>query len=115
MPPLRLRKPREFHWTHHAHAKMRHYQLSEGRVRRILHSPVRVEEGIAEGTIAFMQRGGTKQPYELWVMVQDTPQKRKVISAWRYPGITKERAPLPADVRSALSRLVEEAEGEEEE
>jgi hypothetical protein len=93
---------------------MRHYALSEGRVRRILHSPKRIEEGIAPGTIAFMQRGGTKQPYELWVMVQDTKDMRKVISAWRYPGITKERQPLPADVRSQLSRLVEEAEDDGE-
>lgn len=62
-------------------------------MRRILHSPKRVEEGIAPKTIAVMQSAGsTKHPYELWTMVQDIGKKRKVISAWRYPGVTKPRS-----------------------
>lgn len=108
-----IRKLRQLYWTRHARGKMMHYRLSEWRVRSIINSPKRVEEGIAPKTIAMMQRGGTKQPYELWVMIQDTKDMRKVISAWRYPGITKERQPLPAEVRHQLSQLVEEAEGEE--
>jgi hypothetical protein len=107
-----LRRTRELYWTRHARNKMQYYALSEGRVRRILHSPKRIEEGIAPGTIAFMQRGGTKRPYELWVMVQDTELRRKVISAWRYPGITKERQPLPADVVRGLQSAIAEAENE---
>ena len=69
---------------------MRFYGLSEARVRRILHSPNRTEEGIAPKTTAFMQSTGSKRhPYELWAMVQDAGSHRKVISAWRYPGVTK--------------------------
>ncbi len=96
-------------WTLHAQAKMRHYRLSPARVRHVLHAPVRVEEGIAPRTVAAMQpvslttfggRGGSggtsvkkdtwKQ--EIWVMVEDMPDGvRKVISAWRYPGVSKPR------------------------
>lgn len=87
------------YWTKHAKAKMRYYALSEQRVRRVLHSPSRVEEGIAEGTIALMQRAGSKKhPYEVWVMVKDEKAKRKIISAWRYPGITHPGEPLPEEI-----------------
>lgn len=83
-------------WTNHAQAKMRFYKLSEQRVKRVLNSPKRIEEGIAPNTIAMLQSAGSKKhPYEIWVMVQDKASKRKIISAWRYPGITKAGEPLP--------------------
>lgn len=104
-----LPRARSLTWTAHSRDKMRQYRLSEGRVRRILHSPHRVEEGIAEGTVAMMQQSTGKHPYELWVMVVDSPKERKVISAWRYPGVTKPRSPLPRAVRSALEDLIAEA------
>lgn len=94
-------------WTKHAKAKMRYYALSEQRVRRVLHSPSRVEEGIAEGTIALMQRAGSKKhPYEIWVMVKDEEAsrfdkltaRRKIISAWRYPGLTQPGEALPEEI-----------------
>jgi hypothetical protein len=85
-------------WTLHARAKMNFYRLSQGRVRRVLHSPRRVEEGVAPKTIAMMQpaslKTATTWTQEIWVMVQDAGAKRKVISAWRYPGVTKPRAVL---------------------
>jgi len=83
-------------WTNHSQAKMRHYRLTESRVKRVLDHPKRVEGGIAEKTVALMQTAGTaKHAYEIWVMVQDTPKRRKVISAWRYPGETKPGESLP--------------------
>lgn len=86
-------------WTKHAKAKMRYYALSEQRVRRVLHSPSRVEEGIAEGTVALMQRAGSKKhPHEIWVMVKDEKARRKIISAWRYPGITYPGESLPEEI-----------------
>ncbi|MBI3589738.1 MAG: hypothetical protein HY093_05010 [Candidatus Liptonbacteria bacterium] len=85
-----LKNPKTLTWTAHSRAKMRYYGLSEARVKRIIHSPKRIEEGIAPKTVAMMQSAGSpKHPYELWAMLQDVGQKRKVISAWRYPGITK--------------------------
>ena len=86
-------QPKTLHWTFHSRAKMRQYGLSEQRVRRILHAPARIEEGVAPRTVALMQKAGsTKHPYELWVMVVDKRSVRKVISAWRYPGVTKPRS-----------------------
>jgi len=94
-------------FTKHARAKMQYWFLSESRVKRALNSPERVEEGIAPKTIALMQPAGSKKhPYEIWVMVQDTEKRRKIISAWRYPGRTKPGEPLPEEIlkefRSAL-------------
>src|SRR3989344_3545044 len=83
-------------WTSHSRAKMRQYKLSESRVKRVLNHPERIEGGIADKTVALMQPAGTaKHPYEIWVMAQDTAKRRKVISAWRYPGKTRPGEPLP--------------------
>jgi len=110
-------------WTKHSEAKMRFYHLSKQRVRRVLNSPKRIEEGIAPNTIAMMQPAGSqKHPYEIWVMVQKNTDKRgsrtrintdsirinqrsnpyksvstKVISAWKYPGRTKPRSEITLD------------------
>jgi hypothetical protein len=116
-----IKKSNTLFWTSHAKAKMRHYGLSESRVKRIIHTPKRIEEGIAPKTVAMMQPAGSKKnPYELWVMIQvvapkrrgdsDSPRSRfsgagrsvgkvhKVISAWRYPGVTKPGQPLPEEI-----------------
>ncbi len=94
-----ISKPKTLQWTHHAHAKMRYYQLSESRIKRVIHTPKRIEEGIAPKTVAMMQSAGSpKHPYELWVMIQDAGSKRKVISAWRYPGVTKPGSEITIDL-----------------
>lgn len=94
-----IKKLKTLFWTSHSHAKMRFYQLSENRVKRVIHSPSRIEEGIAPNTIAMMQKTGSKKhPYEIWTMVQDENSRRKVISAWRYPGITKPGEKLPEEI-----------------
>lgn len=104
-----LRTPRSVRWTAHSLGKLRQYGLSQSRVRRILHTPHRIEEGIAEATTAAMQQSTGKHPYELWVMFRDTPSERLIISAWRYPGVTEPRGPLPAHVRASLEELVDAA------
>ena len=77
---------------------MRYYRLSEQRVKRVIRNPERVEEGIAEDTIAVMQAFGNKKDKEIWVMVADTKEKRRVISAWIYPARTKAGEPLPEEI-----------------
>ena len=77
---------------------MRYYRLSEQRVKRVIRNPERVEEGIAENTIAIMQAFGNKKDKEIWVMVADTKEKRRVISAWIYPARTKAGEPLPEEI-----------------
>lgn len=101
---------------------MRFHRLSKQRVRRVLNSPQRIEEGIAPGTIAMMQRAGSvKHPYEIWTMIQRTQTDAddtrihtgkflrksalsrrksasiKVISAWKYPGRTKPSSEIALD------------------
>ncbi len=105
----------EFIWTSHAKYKMQFYRLSESRVKRVISRPERIEEGIAEDTVAMMQPAGTKNnPYEIWVMVTRSKNKElgivnnkkgmniKVISAWRYPGRTKPGEALPEDILREL-------------
>ena len=99
MPPIP--RSRQLVWTSHAKAKMQFYKLSPARVRRVLNVPKRIEEGVAPKTVAMMQPGsvktsGQKETWnqEIWVMFQDSPQERKVISAWRYPGVTKPRSAI---------------------
>lgn len=96
---LKLKKPKVLHFTSHSRAKMRQYGLSETRVKRVMHMPKRIEEGIAPKTVAMMQRAGSeKHPHEIWIMLADDRTRRKVISAWRYPGITRPGEPLPAEI-----------------
>lgn len=101
---------------------MRQYGLSEQRVKRVIRSPKRIEEGIVKDTVAVMQPGGTvkrdaqgKETWsqEIWVMyVSGTmgPKKTsllgkrlRVVSAWRYPGVSPKRDPIPEDVLRELS------------
>ena len=83
----------KIHWTRHAKNKMRYYNLSEKRVKRVLRKPSRKELGIAPLTMAVMQRTGTKKhPTEIWVMYQKVISRKKritkIISAWRYPNVS---------------------------
>lgn len=104
---VNLKKPKPLFWTSHSRFKMNFYRLSESRVKRIIHSPSRIEEGIAPKTIAMMQAvKSAKNPYELWVMIQEAPKVRKVISAWRYPGKTKPGEPLPEEIMREIKSFL---------
>ena len=85
---------------------MRQYQLSEQRLKRVLRTPNRKEEGVAPGTVALMQTSGTKKhPKEIWLMYQQKGKKAlKVISAWRYPGTSPlgKPVPVPQDILEEL-------------
>ena len=102
------------HWTSHAKGKMMFYGLSPMRVRRVLHSPKRIEEGVAPKTVAMMQPASQKRTalgkeswsQELWVMVQDTPNQRKVISAWRYPGMSKVRGEIAQFMKNEYKEFI---------
>lgn len=94
----------EIFWTKHSKEKMGQYNLSEKRILKVLRKPERKEEGIVPGTIAAMQTVGTKKhPSEIWLMYQIKKLKIKnkkskiikIISAWRYPGISPKGQPPP--------------------
>lgn len=105
---MQFKRPKnneKYTWTNHAVDKMMYYGISEGVVRRVVHTPHRAEEGVAENTVAVMQSAGTqKNPKEIWVMYQKVKGKKRVISAWRYPGISPKgnKIPIPDDVLEDL-------------
>ncbi len=102
-----LRGPKPLYWTSHSKYKMRFYGLSESRLKRVISYPKRVEEGIAPDTIAMMQPAGSeKHPYEIWLMVQEEKKRRKIISAWRYPGKTKPGQPLPEEILKEMRSAI---------
>ena len=128
---------KKLHWTQHSKIKMKQYGLSKQKLLRILYRPERKEKGIVPRTSAVMQTnkvfsktkslfkdkrqnppssrfGGTmarqrKAPGEIWLMFRDTKDQRKIISAWRYPGISKpgEEIPIPEDIKNEILNLKE--------
>ena len=102
----------KYQWTNHVKDKMVYYGISESLIKRVVRFPKRKEEGIAPKTTAAMQPGSNKKkPQEIWVMYQEiqsrspkeesigkiniyTPKKR-IISAWRYPGVSPINRPIP--------------------
>ncbi len=125
-------KTGRYYFTLHAEYKMREYHLSRQRVIRIIRSPKRQEIGIVPNTIAVMQPASTKRvgnkevwTQELWTMYKVQSDKRlpktklagllsqaelKIISAWRYPGVSPKRDPIPSDILREISERGEEPE-----
>ena len=120
---MKINKPKDdarYSWTNHVVDKMNQYQLSPQMVKRVIRSPRRVEAGVAPRTTAVMQTRGNKRKTEIWVMY--TPAKResskfkaqnsklgkiKIISAWRYPGVSPVRGaiPIPPDIMEELEKI----------
>lgn len=107
-------------WTHHAIMKMQQYGLGEGRVKRIIRYPTRTEEGIADDTVAVMQpasvtttAGKPAWRQEIWVMYRLTKPEKKgskpqllIITAWRYPGESPARDPVPKEIMDEIRTLL---------
>jgi len=117
---------------------MRQYGLSKSKISGILRKPERREKAIVPGLIAVMctiKKFGNKTvsvfenkkvanppkakafrramaPGEIWVMYKDSKKQgeqiRKIISAWRYPGVTKpgDEIPVPEDIRQDLIKML---------
>lgn len=78
---------------------MRHYRLSESLVKRVIRFPKRTEESVVPGTIACMRPAGSKKYSEVWAMYKINDKNQiKIITAWRYPGKSPERDPIPKDI-----------------
>jgi|SRR3989338_1594553 len=121
----------KYQWTNHVTAKMLYYGISESLIKRIVRFPKRIETGIAPGTIAVMSPYGIspkkEQPYkgEVWVMYIDIGKKpisnsrlsisnfqsakKKIISAWRYPGVSPKgkTIPIPDEIAAELQDMLE--------
>lgn len=125
-------KTGRYYFTLHAEYKMREYHLSRQRVIRIIRSPYRREVGIIPNTIAVMQPASTKRvgnketwTQELWSLYKVKAEKKlsktkleqvlnqaelKIISAWRYPGVSPKRDPIPLDILQEIEQQDEENE-----
>jgi hypothetical protein len=93
-------------------------------IKRVVRFPKRREEGIAPGTTAVMQpTPNKKKPQEIWVMfkelggkansgskilVSSLQTKRRIISAWRYPGISPvdKKIPIPDEILQELESII---------
>ena len=116
----------EFFWTRHSVFKMRQYGLSEQRIKRVIRNPKRKEEGVAKNTTALMQpvsvktvNGKETWKQEVWVMFQNKVKSKnlspalflkrregvRIISAWRYPGVSPEKNPIPEEILRELESI----------
>lgn len=114
-------------FTSHARYKMSQYGLSEQKVKGIIRNPKRTEKGIAPKTAAMMQpvspkivEGKETWKQEIWVMFVKKKKKIglgeisretiRIISAWRYPGISPKRSPIPEEIWQELENggIIEE-------
>lgn len=120
---------RRYVFTRNAQYKMKQYRLSEQRVRSVAAHPDRIENGIANGTIAVMKVAGTsKNRQEIWVLYQIKKQEKPegnfsqqndlvlnikkenqlcIISVWRYPGTSPERDPIPQEIMDEVRDVLE--------
>lgn len=131
----------KYYWTRHCVGKMMQYGLSPQRVKRVIRSCERVEEGVAKNTVAVMQpnsikfdkSGKKKWSQEIWVMYQKSvknskfkvqnkganseiinnlknklfPQNQlKIISVWRYPGVSPKNNPIPSDILDEVEGMI---------
>lgn len=115
-------------FTAHARYKMKQYGLSEQKVRGIIHRPKRTEVGVMSQAVAMMQPVSPKivdgkeiWKQEIWVMFLNRgvgseeqngsvgifppnklmklqAKKLRIISAWRYPGVSPKRSPIPEEI-----------------
>ncbi|MFA5172987.1 MAG: hypothetical protein WC435_01110 [Candidatus Paceibacterota bacterium] len=109
-------KPKDdgrYMWTNHIALKMAHYRISPSLVKRIVRFPERVEEGIAEDTVAAMKQTDSKKREEIWTMYQlfkgetgRAKPKIKLITAWRYPGKSPKRDPIPKEIMDEVRNIL---------
>ncbi|MFH0929921.1 MAG: hypothetical protein V1814_01575 [Candidatus Moraniibacteriota bacterium] len=115
----------KYEWTQHAVIKMKQYGLTAQRILRVVKNPKRLEEGIVKNTIAVMQPtsmstkdGKRVWTREIWAMYQIKrkakcsnlktfgQQRIRIISAWRYPGVSPKRDPIPEDILRELESML---------
>ena len=67
-----------------------------------------ISKNFTQTSANTLDTGKTKPKWsqEIWVMVQDIPTGRKIISAWRYPGVSKVRDEIQDIMRSEYNEYV---------
>lgn len=95
-------------WTKHSQYKMRYYGLSPQRIKRIIRYPSRIEEAIIPNLIAAMSPATGKNYSELWTIYKPIKNAKqiKIITAWRYPGKSPSRNPIPQEILDEIKLLI---------
>jgi hypothetical protein len=113
MPFISSKSSDQYAWTKHSQYKMRYYGLSPQKVKRIIRHPARIEEAIVPGMIAVMTPSDSKKYSEIWAMysltkskVKGQMSKIKVITAWRYPGKSPQRNPIPQEILNEIKSIL---------
>ncbi|MDD4761489.1 MAG: hypothetical protein PHZ25_00475 [Candidatus Pacebacteria bacterium] len=103
----------KYMWTNHITLKMAYYRISPSLVKRIVRFPERIEEGIAENTVAAMKQSDSKKKEEIWTMYQLSKEETnrskpriKLITTWRYPGKSPKRNPIPKEIINEVKNIL---------
>ena len=103
----------KYFWTKHSQYKMRYYGLSPQRIKRIVRHPARTEEAVIPGMIAAMSPATGKNYSEIWTIyalaksnVKSQMSKVRIITAWRYPGKSPARNPIPREILEEIKSII---------
>ncbi len=131
---MRWREPKNsnlYKWTIHSKEKMKHYGITESRVRSIIKNPLRIEKNFLDKIVLAVQpqsirmdKKTNKKTWsnEIWVMYKyieieklinlDIPEKFEnlfknqksilIISAWKYPGVTRANENIPIEIENEI-------------
>jgi len=97
-------------WTKHSLYKMRHYGLSEQRIKRVIRHPARIEEAIVPNMIAVMCPNKKQEIWAMYTLIKSNVKNQmsrvKVITAWRYPGKSPARDPIPQEILDEIKSII---------
>lgn len=100
----------KYYWTKHSLYKMRHYRLSEQRIKRVIRHPARIEEAIVPNMIAVMCPNKKQEIWAMYTLIKSNVKNQmsrvKVITAWRYPGKSPARNPIPQEILDEIKNVI---------
>ncbi len=100
----------KYQWTKHSLYKMRHYGLSAQRIKRIIRHPERIEEAIVPNMIAVMAQNKKQEIWAMYALVNKRAISKqkviKIITAWRYPGKSSARDPIPREILEEIKSII---------
>jgi len=100
----------KYYWTKHSLYKMRHYGLSGQRIKRVIRHPARVEEAIVPNMIAVMCPNKKQEIWAMYTLIKSNVKNQmsrvKVITAWRYPGKSPARNPIPQEILDEIKSII---------
>ena len=100
----------KYYWTKHSLYKMRHYGLSEQRIKRVIRHPARVEEAVVPNMIAVMCPNKKQEIWAMYTLIKSNVKNQmsrvKVITAWRYPGKSPARDPIPQEILDEIKSII---------